>query len=79
MSPEQLEECGPYDDDGEYDGGQAAAEDWAEGQCDNCAGSTAEDLKRANYGNGVTPVCACAMGIGATPDACVCGPGGEVS
>lgn len=79
MSPEQLEEYGPYDDDGEYDGGQEAAEEWAEGQCDNCTGSTAEDLQRASEGPGIIPVCACAIGQGAPPDACVCGPGGEIS
>lgn len=78
MSPEQLEEHGPYDDDGEYDGGQDAAEEWAEGQCDNCTGSTPEEVAHAVNGGFIT-VCACAIGQGAPAGACVCGPGGEVS
>lgn len=59
------------------DGGQEAAEEWAAGQCDNCTGSTAEELQRAAEG-GIIPVCACAIGQGAAAEACVCGPGGDV-
>lgn len=58
-----------YDEDDTED-----AAEWQEGECDNCHGSTAEDLKRAANGSGINPVCACAIGQGADPDECRCGP-----
>ncbi|MGW1498954.1 hypothetical protein ACWCQW_10340 [Streptomyces mirabilis] len=63
-------DCVPDD---AYDG-SAEDDEPAEGTCDRCAGSTAEDLERAANGPGINPVCACAIGQGANPDDCVCGP-----
>jgi hypothetical protein len=60
-----------YEDDHED---QDDAEEHAEGACDQCTGSTAEDLKRAMSGASITPVCACAIGQGASSEDCVCGP-----
>jgi hypothetical protein len=69
----------PYYDDPYESPDYDDAEEWQEGQCDNCTGSTAAELEAAATGNTITPVCACAIGQGATADACVCGPGGGVS
>lgn len=73
----QPDEYGPdeYDDEYEYDPVDVA-EEWTEGQCDNCTGSTAEDLARAAASSGITPVCACAIGQGAPAEECECGPVG---
>lgn len=57
-----------YDEDISVD----ASED-EEGQCDWCTGSTAEDVARAAAGE-LVPVCACAIGQGAPPEECRCGP-----
>lgn len=48
-------------------------EEWIEGSCDRCAGSTQEDIERAAT-EAFAPVCACAIGQGASLDECVCGP-----
>lgn len=56
-----------YDDD--FD-----AEEWPEGGCDNCGGSTPEELAAAATGRSLTPVCACAIGQGADAEDCRCGP-----
>lgn len=60
----------PYDDEDFDDdsGGEPQP-----GECDQCPGSTAVDLERAAT-QGLTPVCACAIGQGAGPGNCVCGP-----
>lgn len=50
------------------------AEEWQPGTCDNCYGSTEEDLERAAKGPGLIPVCACAIGEGAPLGECRCGP-----
>lgn len=70
MSIEQMDD---------YGDGYDWEEDWQPGQCDNCTGSTAEELERAAKPGAlisIFPVCACATGQGAPADACVCGPGG---
>lgn len=56
------------DDDNEWQPNQ--------GECDNCSGSTAQELSRASLPNAsspFTPVCACAIGQGAPAEECVCG------
>ncbi|MFF4403682.1 hypothetical protein [Streptomyces sp. NPDC001404] len=64
---DECDECDEYDEYGDD------YEEWQAGQCDNCTG-----VKPGN-GVGITPVCACAIGQGASSDDCVCGPvGGEV-
>lgn len=50
------------------------AEEWQEGTCCQCSGSTPEDLQRAAQPGALIPVCACATGQGAPADECVCGP-----
>lgn len=62
-----------YDEDETVDDG----EEWQEGECDMCLGSTPEDVKRAAEEPGVVPVCACAIGQGAPADECRCGPDDE--
>lgn len=59
-----------YDDD-DYDDDDDTGE-WQEGQCCMCTGSTAEDLQRAAEGS-LIPVCACAIGQGASLEDCQCG------
>ncbi len=49
-------------------------EEWQDGECDRCFGSTEEELKAAADSPGLMPVCACAIGQGASPEDCVCGP-----
>ncbi|MEU5596652.1 hypothetical protein [Streptomyces sp. NPDC020298] len=61
-----------YDEDDLVDDDDG--EEWQEGQCDMCTGSTPEDLKRASEPGALIPVCACAIGQGAPPDECRCGP-----
>jgi hypothetical protein len=51
------------------------AEEWQEGQCDGCSGSTPEELEQAASGRSIMPVCACAIGQGADSEHCRCGPG----
>ncbi|NUR04238.1 MAG: hypothetical protein HOY79_49380 [Streptomyces sp.] len=53
------------------------AEEWQEGTCDMCLGSTLEDLVHAAEPGALIPVCACAIGQGAPPDECRCGPEGD--
>ncbi|MEU4168914.1 hypothetical protein AB0F46_18805 [Streptomyces sp. NPDC026665] len=60
------------DDDHEQD-----EDEQTEGGCDRCTGSTPEDLERAISGASIAPVCACAIGQGASPEDCVCGPDQE--
>lgn len=86
MHPEQFEEYGPDEGPGDewhdpdaVDDDQAEAEEWTEGQCDNCTGSTPAEVAAAAKSRVMIPVCACAIGQGAPADACVCGRGGEVS
>jgi hypothetical protein len=73
MSPEQLEEYGPdddFDDDGQED-----AQEWQEGQCDQCSGPPRMmDEQAATLASAIVPVCACWMGHGAAPEHCKCGP-----
>lgn len=69
-----CEECVPDDEYHSYYSAGEDGEEQAEGACDHCAGFTAEDLERAAEGSGINPVCACAIGQGANPDDCVCGP-----
>ncbi|MFE9448314.1 hypothetical protein [Streptomyces sp. NPDC006739] len=69
----------PYDDPEAADLAEVWADDqddeeWQEGQCDMCFGSTPEDLQRAAESPGIVPVCACAIGQGAPADECRCGP-----
>lgn len=68
-----CEECVP---DEQYYATLAEGDDeeWQEGTCDLCPGSTEEDLKRAQEGPGIIPVCACAIGQGAPLGECQCGP-----
>ncbi|MEV6833505.1 hypothetical protein AB0N17_03070 [Streptomyces sp. NPDC051133] len=67
-----------YVDDVDYDedelADEDAAEEWQEGECDMCLGSTPEDLARASEPDALVPVCACALGQGAPADECRCGP-----
>lgn len=78
MSPEQAEEYGPdeYDDDvqdDEYDDVQDA-EEWQEGQCDNCPGPPKTQAEQAAVlASAIVPACACWIGQGASPENCVCG------
>lgn len=55
-----------YDDDpgGEFD---EDSEEWSEGECDHCFGETVQTPFGLVY-------CACAIGQGAPPESCVCGP-----
>ncbi|MFF3884079.1 hypothetical protein [Streptomyces sp. NPDC001914] len=59
------------------DGYDQDDEEQPEGGCDHCTGSTPEDLERAISGASIAPVCACAIGQGASPEDCVCGPDQE--
>lgn len=59
-----------YDEDEVIDDG----EEWQEGQCDMCLGTTPEDLQRAAESPNIVPVCACAIGQGADAENCRCGP-----
>ncbi len=72
--------CPAHDPDGEVDdGGRYDADDaeefnedqdsgeWREGECDHCYGETVNGPLGPIY-------CACAIGQGADPDECVCGP-----
>lgn len=76
MSPEQLEEYGPYDEHedemavGDFD----ESEEWQEGQCDNCPGDSGQAERAAQMASAIVPVCACAIGQGAPPEECQCGP-----
>jgi hypothetical protein len=76
-----MEEYGPGDDWHDPDEDAVdIAEEWQPGQCDNCTGPPTTDAeKRAQLASALVPVCACWIGQGAPLDACVCGPGGEVS
>lgn len=70
---------GPDDDgDDDQDDVYEDAEEWSEGQCDNCTGKAPADgeeitLSRSFPNAPITPVCACAIGQGASPENCVCG------
>jgi hypothetical protein len=44
-------------------------EEWQPGQCCNCSGYVPEPNDPP-----LTPACACAIGQGASPEDCVCGP-----
>lgn len=67
-----MEEYGP--DDGDDIEDQEEAEVWTEGQCDNCTGSSPAEVAAAAMTSAIIPVCACAIGQGATDGTCVCGP-----
>ena len=56
-----------YDD---YDDVQDA-EEWQEGQCCHCSGHVPGPNDPP-----LTPACACAIGQGAAPEDCMCGPDG---
>lgn len=77
MSPEQAEEYGPSDDWHDPDGDDELedAEEWQEGQCDNCSGPPRSmDEQKAALASSIIPVCACWIGQGAAPANCQCGP-----
>lgn len=62
------DEANDYVDDGYDEEDQdnwEDAEEWQEGTCDQCSGSTPEDLERAQKGPDIITVCACAIGQGA--------------
>lgn len=75
----QYQHCLDPDCNDELDGIDRDDEDeeWQEGTCDNCYGSTPEELAAAANGPGFVPVCACAIGQGAGPGECQCGPENE--
>lgn len=69
--PDRRHDCGcdcPCDDDCCIDGGDCEdAEEWQPGECDHCYGQTVQGP--------LGPIhCACAIGEGADPEDCHCGP-----
>lgn len=49
-------------------------EEWRPGTCDNCAGDSGQAERAAQMASAIIPVCACAIGQGAPPGQCHCGP-----
>lgn len=70
MSPEQLEEYGPEDDEDELED----APEWQTGECDMCPGDSGQAERAAQMASAIVPVCACAIGQGADAGDCLCGP-----
>lgn len=56
-----------FADESEDDYDEDESEDWQEGECDNCYGETVDGPLGPIY-------CACAIGQGADPEDCRCGP-----
>ena len=64
-----------YTDHDEYmddEDDQEDAEEWREGECDNCYGGDEEGITAT--GPLGTLYCACRIGQGADPEDCHCGP-----
>lgn len=73
--PTAEEDSLGYDDELGYDDDVQDAEEWRPGTCDQCPGHTGgQDEIRAAMASAIVPVCACAIGQGATADECECGP-----
>ena len=56
-----------YDEQELEDEDYEDAEEWSEGECDHCWGETVTGPLGPVY-------CACAIGQGAAPEDCLCGP-----
>lgn len=74
--PTPEEDCPVYEDDEGDDMGDIHEDDeWRPGTCDRCAGHAGGTAElAAALASSIVPVCACAIGQGALPSACECGP-----